>query len=159
MERQYTHKRKSRKNDSESEQNDDEEIKMENNQTNEKVKERLKKKILEWLDYDDKIKELNNKSKKIKNAKKREEEIIMKMITKLGMDGAKIDVKDKNNLKSRVYKYKSVTKGPINAEIIKRTLMEGMINEKKADHFVKKKIENTRPINENYYLKRTKGEK
>jgi len=60
------------------------------------------------------------------------------MITKLGMDGAKIDVKDKNNLKSRVYKYKSVTKGPINAEIIKRTLMEGMINEKKSGSFCKK---------------------
>lgn len=43
-------------------------------------KSNLKNKITTWLDNDDKIKELNRRSKKYKDAKKKEEKIIMEKI-------------------------------------------------------------------------------
>jgi hypothetical protein len=124
-----------------------------------KTRERLKKKIVEWLDCDDKIKTLNTRTKKYKDAKKQQEDVIIKMITKLGMEDNKIDVHDNNdNLRSRVYRHKSVTKGSLKEDIIKDALMEAIRDEKKVDQLVKK-IESKRPINERYYLKRTKGNK
>ena len=125
----------------------------------EKTRERLKKKITDWLDYDDKIKDLNTRTKRYKDAKKKEEEIIIQMITKLGMEDNKIDVHDDDdNLRSRVYRHKSVTKGALKEDIIKDALMEAIRDEKKVDQLVKK-IESKRPINERYYLKRPKGNK
>lgn len=124
-----------------------------------KIREKLKNKINNWLDYDDKIKDLNVKLKKYKDAKKQQEDVIINMLTKLGMEDNKIDVHDdNNNLRSRVYRYKSVTKGSIKEDIIKDALMEAIRDEKKVDQLVKK-IESKRPINERYYLKRTKGNK
>lgn len=124
-----------------------------------KTRQRLKNKIVEWLDSDDKIKILNTRTKKYKDAKKEQEETIISIITKLGMDDNKIDVHDDNdNLRSRVYKHKSVTKGSLKEDIIKDALMEAIRDEKKVDQLVKK-IESKRPINERYYLKRTKGNK
>ena len=124
-----------------------------------KTRDRLKKKIVNWLDCDDKIKELNAKVKKYKDAKKQQEEIIINMITKLGMDEKKIDVHDDDdNLRGRVYRHKSITKGALKEDIIKEALMEAIRDEKKVDQLVKK-IESRRPINERYYLKRTKGSK
>lgn len=125
----------------------------------EKTRDRLKNKINSWLDFDDKIKELNAKSKKYKDAKKQQEDNIIEMLTKLGMEDNKIDVHDtKDNLRGRVYRYKSITKGGIKEDIIKDALMEAIRDEKKVDQLVKK-IESKRPINERYYLKRTKGNK
>lgn len=122
-----------------------------------KTKERLKAKIVDWLDYDDKIKLLNARAKKYKDAKKQQEELIINIIARLGMENSKIDVHDNDdNLRSRVYRYKSVTKGSIKEDIIKDALMEIIRDEKKVDHLVKK-IDSKRPINERYYLKRTKG--
>lgn len=122
-----------------------------------KTRERLKKKINSWMDYDDKIKDLNASIKKYKDAKKQQEELIITMITKLGMDEKKIDVHDNdNNLRGRVYRHKSVTKGALKEDVIKAALMEAIRDEKKVDQLVKK-IESRRPINERYYLKRTKG--
>lgn len=124
-----------------------------------KTRERLKNKINSWLDYDDKIKELNAKTKKYKDAKKQQETTIIEMLTKLGMENNKIDVHDENdNLRGRVYRYKSVTKGSIKEDIIKDALMEAIRDEKKVDQLIKK-IDSKRPINERYYLKRTKGNK
>ncbi len=124
-----------------------------------KTKRRLKKKINEWLDCDDKIKELNAKTKKYKDAKKEQEDTIIKIITKFGMESNKIDVHDDdNNLRGRVYRHKSVTKGALKEDIIKDALMEAIRDEKKVSQLVKK-IESKRPINERYYLKRTKGNK
>ena len=124
-----------------------------------KTKEKLKNKINSWLDYDDKIKELNGKTKKYKDAKKQQEDTIISMITKLGMEDNKIDVTDnKDQLRGRVYRYRSVTKGGLKEDIIKDALMEAIRDEKKVDQLVKK-IESKRPINERYYLKRTKGNK
>lgn len=124
-----------------------------------KTRERLKNKINSWLDYDDKIKDLNAKSKKYKDAKKQQEDTIIEMLTKLGMEDNKIDVHDNNdNVRGRVYRYKSITKGSIKEDIIKDALMEVIRDEKKVDQLVKK-IESKRPINERYYLKRTKGNK
>lgn len=81
------------------------------------------------------------------------------MINKLELDDKKIDVHDdQNNLRGRVYRHKSVTKGALKEDIVKDALMEVIRDEKKVDQLVKK-IESKRPINERYYLKRTKGNK
>lgn len=126
---------------------------------NNKIRERLKGKIIEWLDCDDKIKILNARAKKYKETKKEREEIIIKMISKLGIEEKKIEVHDNDdNLRGRVYRYKSVTKGSLKEDIIKTALMEAIRDEKKVDQLIKK-IESKRPINERYYLKRTKGNK
>jgi hypothetical protein len=122
-----------------------------------KIKARLKEKITDWLDNDDKIKAMNNKMKGYKKAKKEQEGAIIKMITALGLEDNKINVLGEGgDLRSRVYRYKSVTKGAIKDDIIKSALMEAIQNEKKVDQLVKK-IESKRPINERFYLKRTKG--
>ena len=52
----------------------------------------LKSKIVAWLDYDDKIKDINKKAKKYKDAKKNQEETIINMITKLELNDAKINI-------------------------------------------------------------------
>lgn len=120
---------------------------------------RLKEKIMRWLDNDDKIKEMNQKIKKYKDTKKEQEKIIIEMITKMGVEDKKIDVHDENQqLKGRVYRHKSVTKGAIKEDIIKKALMEAIRDEKKVDQLVKK-IDSKRSITERYYLKRTKGNK
>jgi len=105
----------------------------------EKTKERLKTKITDWLDSDDKIKNLNKRVKKYKDSKKEQEDIIIKMIVKLGMEEKKIDVHDDNDaLRSRVYRHKSVTRGAIKEDIVKAGLMEAIRDEKKVDQLVKK---------------------
>ncbi|AVL93719.1 hypothetical protein mvi_359 [Megavirus vitis] len=145
--------------DDQDEQNDQEVSDMVEAKLSNKTRERLKKKITHWLDYDDKIKELNNKTKKYKDAKKQQEETILKMLNKLGVGENKIDVHDRDdNLRGRVYKHKSVTTGAIKGEIIQKVLMEVIRNEKAVSQLVKK-IEEARPQNERYYLKRTKGNK
>ncbi|BCS83044.1 hypothetical protein QLL95_gp1079 [Cotonvirus japonicus] len=122
-----------------------------------KTKLRLKNKINHWLDFDDKIKELNAKMKKYKDAKKNQEELILKIIEKLEMDDSKIDVRDNDkNLRGRVYKHKSVTKGAIKEDVMTSALMEIFKDEKRVAYLVKK-IEEKRPVNERTYLKRTKG--
>ncbi|AZL89460.1 hypothetical protein QKC54_gp0363 [Megavirus baoshan] len=145
--------------DDQNDQNDQEVSDMVEAKISNKTRERLKKKITHWLDYDDKIKELNNKTKKYKDAKKQQEETILKMLNKLGVGENKIDVHDRDdNLRGRVYKHKSVTTGAIKGEIIQKVLMEVIRNEKAVSQLVKK-IEEARPQNERYYLKRTKGNK
>nr|WBF70877.1 hypothetical protein [Megavirus caiporensis] len=145
--------------DEQNDQNDQEVSDMVEAKLSNKTRERLKKKITHWLDYDDKIKELNNKTKKYKDAKKQQEETILKMLNKLGVGENKIDVHDRDdNLRGRVYKHKSVTTGAIKGEIIQKVLMEVIRNEKAVSQLVKK-IEEARPQNERYYLKRTKGNK
>ena len=117
----------------------------------------LKSKINDWLDCDDKIKDLSSRIKKYKDAKKEREALIIKMITKLGIGDGKMDICDKKGTtRSRVYKHKSVTKGAIKGDIIKKALMEAIRDEKKVNQLVKK-IENKRPVTERFYLKRTKG--
>lgn len=136
---------------------DDEEIRPKQMKLAEKTREHLKRKITEWLDCDDKIKLMNAKVKQYKDEKKRQEEFIIKVITKLGMEESKINIHDENKqLRSRVYRHKSVTKGAIKENIIKDALMESIRDEKRVEYLIKK-IEQKRPVNERYYLKRTKG--
>lgn len=124
-----------------------------------KTKARLKSKINDWLDFDDKIKALNAQMKKYKDAKKQQEDVILKMISRIDNDDLKIDIEgDNNEIRGRVYRHKSVTKGALKEDIIKAALMESFRNEKKVDQLVKK-IVSMRPMNERYYLKRTKGTK
>jgi hypothetical protein len=123
------------------------------------TKLRLKNKINSWMDHDDKIKKLTSQIKNHKDAKKEGEDAIMRMILQLNMEDAQIDVRDdKQQLRGRVYRYRSVTKGTLKESIIKEVLMETMRDEYRVDQLVKK-IEEKRPINERYYLKRTKGNK
>jgi len=83
--------------------------------------------------------------------------LVLKMISLLGMEENTFDVHDdKDQLRGRVYRYKSTTKKSITPDIIKNALMESIRDEKKVDQFIKK-IENKRPVIERYYLKRTKG--
>jgi hypothetical protein len=118
---------------------------------------KLKRKINEWLDYDEHIKEMTGKMKKYKDAKKKEEESIIEMITNLGLDQSKIDVHDKKGaIRSRVYRQKSVTKEALKESIIKDALMETIQNEKTVNQLLKK-IDSKRPVKERFYLKRTKG--
>lgn len=119
-----------------------------------KRKERLKAKIIEWVNEDDIINEINAQLKEHREIKKKKEEIIINMITKLGMEGKKIDVHDGENLRGRVYKHKHITKAPLKEGDIKSALMETLRDERKVEQLLKK-INNKRPISERYYLKRT----
>lgn len=142
---------------------EDSEIKPKNDD-NKKTVQRLKRKINSWMDYDDKIKQLNAKSKKYKDAKKQQEEFILRVLVKLEeeskVDALKIDVEsDNGEARGRVYRHKSQTREPLKENIIKDALMEYFVgNEKKVDQLLKK-IDKKRPIKERYYLKRTKGTK
>lgn len=141
---------------------DNNEVKFEaKNDIDEATLKILKKKITEWVDYDDKIKDLASKAKQYKDAKKKQEEFVINMIMKLEMiEDSVFDVHDKKNniVRGRVYPYKSVTKEALSNEIIKNALMEVVHNEKQVDLLIKK-IDNKRPIKERYYLKRTTGNK
>lgn len=118
---------------------------------------RLKKKIHEWMNHDDSIKELADQIKEHKDAKKKSEEAIMRMIEQLQLEESTITVSQKDGtIRGNVYRHRSVTKGAIKESIIKEALMEIIHNERQVDQLVKK-IEDKRPINERYYLKRTKG--
>ena len=120
-------------------------------------RERLKAKIVEWLDFDDKIKLLSARAKKYRDAKKEHEKNIMKMIVDFGIEKERLEIKDENqNIRGRVYRYKSMTKCAIKEDIIKKALMEVFKNERRVDELIKK-IDSNRQIKENYYLKRTKG--
>jgi hypothetical protein len=131
--------------------------KSSSNRYAEHEKERLKGIILQWINNDDRIKEMNAQLKELKDAKKVQEETILKMLVNLGMDKDAVDVKDDDGqFRGRVYRQKSTTKGALKEDTIKAALMELFQNEKKVDQMVKK-IESKRPINERYYLKRTKG--
>lgn len=139
---------------SEEEPDDDSDTETKKKINSKKTKEVLKKKILEWLDIDDKIKDLAKKSKDFKDHKKKNEEFILKLIDAMKIADQQITV----DQRGKVYKHKSVTKGPIKEDTLKSALMEALHNEKKVMQLVKK-IEAKRPVNERFYLKRTKGNK
>lgn len=142
----------------EEEEEGNEQEKMKKRTLIEKTKKVLKKKINDWLDLDDKIKEMSNEMKNYRKEKKENEDEIVKMISVLGLEeGKKIEVTDNSNVvKGRVYTHKTVTKGQLKETIIKDALMEIMKNEAKVDQIIKK-IDSKRPINEKYHLKRAKG--
>ena len=141
------------------EEHSEEESNQSQNRLNDRTIKRLKSKINGWLDFDDKIKILNTKVKKYKDFKKQQEDLIIQMITKLELADKRIDVHDDNgNVRSRVYRHKSVTKEALKENIIKDALMEIIKNERKVDQLIKK-IDDKRPLKERYYLKRTKGSK
>lgn len=122
---------------------------------------RLKKKINNWMDYDDKIKLINLNAKKLKEAKKNEEIKILKIIDAMEKNskqsGMKIDVTDSHNkTRGRVYRYKTITKESLKEDIVKDALMEHLGDERRVQHLLAK-IDKKRPIKERYYLKRTKG--
>jgi len=125
-----------------------------------KIKKKFKRHINHWFDMDDKIKEISKNLKQYKDKKKVYEQSIMTLIEKLGINDANIDVvgKKPNEIRGRVYRYKSVTKASIKEDTIKDALMEIIRDERKVDIMIKK-IDSKRPLTERYYLKKTKGNK
>lgn len=118
---------------------------------------RLKAKITEWMDADDRIKELDKRVKKYKETRKKHEELIISMISKLKVEEMRFDIHDNDNkFRGRVYRHKSVTKEALKEAIIKDALMEAIRDEKKVNQLLQK-IEDKRPLKERFYLKRTKG--
>jgi hypothetical protein len=122
------------------------------------TRKRLKKKIIEWLDLDDQIRDFSKKAKKLKRLKLQLEKEIIDSLDKLGLENEKIDVFDpqQNRLRGRVYKYRSIAKMPYKEDNIKDALMESLNNERTVNQLVKK-IESKRPVKERFYLKRTRG--
>lgn len=127
-------------------------------EANKKAIERLKKKISGWLDYDDKIKEINAVCKKYKDAKKQEEELILDIIEKLEINIPIYVHDNKGQLRSSVKRHVSTTKEALKEELIKDALMETLKNKNMVDN-IWKKIDSKRAPKERYYLKRTKGNK
>ena len=124
-----------------------------------KLRKQLKRNINQWFDTDDKIKRLSQLSLEYKHEKKDLEPIIMKNMKTLKLNTKKLDITDdKNNMRGRVYIYKSVTKGGMKEEHVKKTLMETLRDEKKVNYLIQK-IKSQQPVNERFYLKRTKGAK
>ncbi len=134
-----------------------EEEEEQDNDPDENTKAHLKQKITIWMDNDDKIKELSDKIKKYRKDKKTQEEIILDIIEKVGLKDKKLDVwNGDNELRGRVYRHKSITRGTLNNDIIKEALMEVMGNEVRVNELIKK-IESKRKPKQRYYLKRTRG--
>jgi ABC-type Fe2+-enterobactin transport system substrate-binding protein len=124
-----------------------------------KTKEQLKNFASKWIDYDDKIKELNGKVAKIKKLKKQNEVSLLKIINQYESDEnkIKINIKDPNDeLRGRVYRYKSTTKEPLKQDVIKRGLLEALGDQTKVDEMYKKIESKRRDIHRNY-IKRTNG--
>lgn len=117
----------------------------------------LKKRVMTWMDYGDKIKKISEELKKYKQAKKAQEDTVIKMLRQLNIDQP-LDVhhEEGGELRGRIYRYVSKTKGSIKHDIIRDALMETIHDEGKVDQLVKK-IESKRPVKEREYLKRTKG--
>lgn len=132
----------------------DKKIKIENDK---KTKEKLKKKISEWMDFDDKIKEHNAKLKIFKTSKKENEKLIIDIIEKLELGDLKFVVPDeKSGVRGHVYREKKITRQAIKEDTIKCVLMEVVNDQNKVDQLLKK-IDAKRTIVESYRLKRTKG--
>lgn len=118
---------------------------------------KLKTMLMDWLDYDDKIKLLAAKSKEFKTEKKNIEEYVIQKLTKLGFNDQKVNIHDKNGeIRSSVYKYKTTTKSPLKMENVEAILMQVLGNERKTIQCLKK-IDDSRDLVERVYLKRTKG--
>lgn len=124
-----------------------------------KIKTKLKTRIMQWMDVDDKIKEINVEAKRYKDEKKQMEDSIVGLMTQLGFEEEnKISIKDINGTtRGKVYKVKAVTKSPLKAQTIQGTLMEIFHGNEGKVAQVMKKIENNRELKERVYLKRTKG--
>lgn len=119
----------------------------------------LKTQIQAWMDYDDKLKELAKKSKKYRDAKKKQEETILKVITSLGFEeDPVIEVTDKaGKIRGKVSRVKSSKTEPYGPKNIKAALMEMYKDEKKADEMFEK-INKMRKSEDRFHLKRTKGQ-
>lgn len=124
---------------------------------NEKVKEHLRLLLKEWMECDEKIKEIRKHTKQYLNAKKDRETRILKIIKDYELDDQRFEVND-SKVTGNVYRYRSETRGALNRDIIHAALMEHVKDKKQADEMLKR-IEQKRPVIEKFRLKRTKGQK
>lgn len=121
-----------------------------------RIKKRLKREIITWLNNDDIIKEMSKKMKEYKDEKKKTETAILDMVNRLNIMNDKFLVNGEDNqFRSRVYCQRSVSRGAINKEVLQDALGEILHDEKKVSELIKK-IEDKRPITERCYLKRDK---
>lgn len=168
VKQQYNHDHYDNNNDNNNDEYDDEneednEVEIKPAIASDKTKERLRKKINCWMDCDDKIKSLNARIKKYKDAKTQQEDFIMKIISLLEKEekdeGVKIMVKNENNeTRGYVFRKKTTTREPIKEAFIREALTEHFLgNEKKVEQLIKK-IDKRRTIKEKYYLRRSKKE-
>lgn len=122
---------------------------------NKRIRMALKKKIIAWLDYDDRIREVTKSLKEYKDRKKNEERDIITAINKLKINNDMIDIQNKDGtLRCRVQRVKSTTKSSIKEDTIEEALKEIFPNSDRKVKEICRKIISKREINERFYLKR-----
>jgi hypothetical protein len=126
----------------------------------EKDKIRIKRILSDWLDQDDKIKEMRAKIKELKQIKKKKDIMVMKMIEeyKIGENQTdKIDFRinpdDKKSSRGKIYRHVSVRTDPINKKIVLDALNE-LFEEEDVMQIIDK-INSKRTVKEQHYIKRT----
>ncbi len=120
-----------------------------NNKINEKISDEFRQKVLKYIEYDDKISELQKKIKELKLKKQECEEHILTNMDKLDLNI--IEVKN-----SKIIKNKSESKLACKPDLIKAVLEEEFKDLKRVDKFMEK-LEDSREIREKISLRRKKN--
>ena len=116
-----------------------------------KVTKHFKKKVLEYLDIDDEIRDLRVKVKELTTEKKENEEFILNFLEQVGEK--ELATRD-GTLRRNVYK----TKAPLKKETMIESLTEITKDKVKSTKIVEQMM-NNRPTVERVSLKRTKNRK
>lgn len=127
-----------------------------------KTKMLLKQQIVQWMDYDDTIRSVNNKLKETKKMKKKKEQEILETIEKHEqLKKIKMDIRDDEteDLRGRISYGTSRTKKPITEKTITGGLKEIFGENDTRIQECLEKIESKRGETVRTYLKRTKGSK
>jgi len=122
-----------------------------NNDVQQKVTKTFRNNVLQWIDIDDKIKNIRNKVKELTTEKKEFEEKIITYLTEVEEDS--IVIKD-----GKLSKNVTKTKAPLKKETIYQSLVELVGDATKASTMTEHII-NSRPDIQRINLKRTKNRK
>ena len=109
----------------------------------------FKDNVKEWIKYDDRIRELNNEIKELKNNKKDHEDFILTYLTQIGEK--ELQIHD-SKLRKNVYK----TKEPLKKETMFLSINQMLKNNTQSQELTNYIIDN-RPTKERISLKRTKN--
>jgi hypothetical protein len=116
----------------------------------ERIKTLFRRHLEEFVDADNKIKELAKESKKFKDKKKEQEMKLLSIITKLELDKNIFTAPGGSYIRKSVHQ----TKQPLKPDMIKTTLLEVKKDEAWADNILAKIMEK-RKVVPRTYLKRT----
>ena len=116
-----------------------------------KVTKTFRNNVLQWIDIDDKIKNIRSKVKELTTEKKEFEEKIISYLTEVEEDS--IVIKD-----GKLSKNVSKTKAPLKKDTIYKSLVELVGDASKATEMTEHII-NSRPDIQRINLKRTKNRK